>query len=130
MIMALFFTAISDLKQNAEEDSIQTEIAQLVSNAEQIYIRGEGSLIYIQAEIPENAEVHLGKIPDEDEVWPSNSNNYYILIDGHQKMFESKAAFSNSNMTGPYTIGPGHHNLKLETQRDNTTGMLVVKISE
>ncbi|WP_440952623.1 hypothetical protein [Methanococcoides sp. FTZ1] len=133
MIMALFFTAISDLKQNTDKDITTTEISKIVSNAEQISVRGEGNMIHIEIEIPENAEVHMGEIQkrgDEETGWPSDSKNYYIQIDEQQTIYESKAAFSNTNMTGPYTISPGHHELKLETERDPATGILFVKISE
>lgn len=133
MIMALFLTAISDQRQKMTEDFTLTEIRKIVSNAEQIYVRGEGSIILIGINIPEDVEVHMGSIPykkDEKMYWPSDSKNYYIVVDEHKTIYDSKAAFSNFNMTGPYIMGPGYHELKMETEKDPKTGTLFVKICE
>ncbi|WP_167879524.1 hypothetical protein [Methanococcoides sp. NM1] len=130
LIMALFFTAISDLKENTDENIAKMEIDKLVSNSEQISVRGEGSIIHLKIDIPDKVKVYMGELPNEDNLWPSNSKNYYIHIKERQTIYESMSAFSNENMTGAYTITPGHHELKLETERDPITGMLFVKISE
>lgn len=130
LIMILFFTAISDLKEKSDENLAIIEIEKLVSNTEQISVRGEGSIIYLEIDIPEKVYVHMGELPNEDNLWPSNSKNYYIRIDERHTIYESRSAFSNENMTGAYIITPGHHELKLESERDTSTGMLFVKISE
>ncbi|NYT19964.1 MAG: hypothetical protein GKC08_06730 [Methanosarcinales archaeon] len=130
LIMALFFTATSDLNESVEENIAIMEIDKLVSNSEQISVRGEGSIVYMEIDIPENIDVHMGELPNEEKLWPLNSKNYYIRIDERRTIYESKSAFSNGKMTGAYTITPGYHELKLETERDSRTGMLFVKISE
>ncbi|WP_135611189.1 hypothetical protein [Methanococcoides sp. AM1] len=130
LIMALFFTAISDLKGSSDENMAIIEIDKLVSNSEQISVRGEGSIIYLEIDIPEKVKVHMGELPHEDNLWPSNPKNYYMQIGERHTIYESMSAFSNENMTGAYTISPGHHELKLETERETITGMLFVKISE
>ncbi|UGV40854.1 hypothetical protein J7W08_00450 [Methanococcoides orientis] len=130
LIMILFFTAISDLKEKSDENLAIVEIEKLVSNTEQISVRGEGSIIYLEIDIPENVYVHMGELPNEDNLWPSNSKNYYIQIDERHIIYDSISSFSNENMTGAYVITPGHHELKLESERDTSTGMLFIKISE
>ncbi|WP_445476264.1 hypothetical protein ACT9XH_06065 [Methanococcoides methylutens] len=81
LIMALFFTAISDLKESTDENIAIMEIDKLVSNSEQISVRGEGSIIYMEIDIPENVEVHMGELLNEEKLWPLNPRNYYIRID-------------------------------------------------
>ncbi|ABE53201.1 hypothetical protein [Methanococcoides burtonii] len=64
LIMALAITAMADLKEKANEDSALIEISKIVHNSEQIYFRGTGSTIYVDIDIPDDVNIHMGTSPD------------------------------------------------------------------
>ena len=130
MLMALFTTAVLDLKDVTDMHHTDAALSKITSNAQQMTLRGAGTIINIEIEIPSDTQVVLGALPGSENTWPEDANNYYILTSEKRAIHETDALFSNVHINGPYTISPGSHQITLETVTEESSGKLFVKIYE
>jgi len=80
--------------------------------------------------VPEKVTVNFGSLPGSKNKWPADANNYFINTGENERLYSSKASFSNSSLNGPVSFDPGKHKLLLTTEIDPKSGRLFVLISE
>jgi len=106
------------------------EVSKITIAAEQLSIRGEGSELVLEVNVPQRTSVVLGTFPGRESNWPDDANNYGIIVEGKTKFYPAVASFSNPELVGPVSLGPGKHRLLLSTKIDPESGRLFVLISE
>ena len=113
-----------------KEKEILDEVSKLTAAAEQLSIRGEGSEILLEFRVPEGVTVNFGALPESQNKWPADANNYCICIGGKTTFYSSDASFSNPEINGPISLGSGRHRLLLSTKTESNSGRLFVLISD
>ncbi|MGB9926860.1 MAG: hypothetical protein ACPK85_00485 [Methanosarcina sp.] len=113
-----------------KEKETLDEVSKLTGAAEQLSLRGEGSEILLELDVPEGVSVDFGTLPGSQNKWPADAKNYCIKIENSIRFYSSNAAFSNSKLNGPVSFGPGRHNLLLSTKIEPNSGRLFVLISK
>ena len=116
--------------EEAKEREVLDEVSKITAAAEQLSRNGEGSEILLEFNVPEKVNVNFGSFPGRKNKWPEDANNYFIRIGENERIYSSKASFSNSYLNGPVSFGPGRHNLLLTTKIEPESGRLFVLISE
>lgn len=106
------------------------EVSKITTAAEQLSIRGEGSELVLEVNVPQRASVTLGTLPGRENKWPEDADNYGISVQGKTNFYPSVASFSNPELTGPVYLGPGRHRLLLSTKIDPESDRLFVLISQ
>lgn len=106
------------------------EVSKITIAAEQLSIRGEGSELILEVNVPQRASVVLGTLPGRESKWPEDADNYGITVEGKTKFYPAVAFFSNPELVGPVSLGPGKHRLLLSTKVDPESGRLFVLVSE
>lgn len=106
------------------------EVSKITTAAEQLSIRGEGSELVLEVNVPLRTSVVLGALSGREGNWPEDANNYGITVEGKSNFYPAVASFSNPELVGPVSLGPGRHRLVLSTKIDPESGRLFVLISE
>lgn len=127
MIMA---SSVLDLMSIARTHEAQAEISKVVSNAEQMSLRGAGSVVTLDIDIPNDVIVVLGALPDDTDAWPRNAGNYYIRSGSERRVYETEAAFSNIDMNGSVEFPEGPHRVTLESVYNSDHGLVFVLVYE
>ncbi|MEA1985324.1 MAG: hypothetical protein U9N13_06695 [Euryarchaeota archaeon] len=130
LLVALFTTAVLDLRDVADRHHTDIALSKITSNAQQMTLRGAGTMINIEIEIPSDTQIVLGALPGSENVWPEDANNYYSQTGEQRVIHETDALFSNVHLDGPYTLSPGPHQITLETVTEASSGKRFVKIYE
>ena len=130
IIGLLIASSVLDLMSTARMHEAQTEISKVVSNAEQMSVRGSGSVVTLDIDIPNDVTVILGALPENGDVWPRDADNYYVQSGSERKMYKTEAAFSNFEMSGAAELSPGPHRLTLESVYDSNHGRVFVLVYE
>jgi len=108
-------SSVLDLMSTTRTHEAQTEISKIVYNAEQMSVRGAGSVVTLDIDIPQDITVVLGALPDDEGAWPRDAGNYHILSGSERRVYETDAAFSNLAMDGAAELSEGSHRLTLES---------------
>lgn len=116
--------------EGVKEQETLDEVSKLTASAEQLSIRGEGSEIVFEIRIPDGASVDFGTLPDREENWPEDADNYYITTGGKSTFYPAVASFSNQELNGSFSLGPGRHRVLLSTKLEPESGRLFVLVSE
>ncbi len=130
IIGIIITSSVLDLMSTARTHEAQTEISKVVSNAEQMSVRGAGSVVTLDIDIPNDVTVVLGALPENRDEWPRDAGNYYILSGSERRVYETDAAFSNLGMDGAAELSPGPHRLTLESVYNSDHGKLFVMVYE
>ncbi|MGP8321337.1 MAG: hypothetical protein ACT6FE_03300 [Methanosarcinaceae archaeon] len=127
MIIAL---SVLDLMSAARTHEAQVEISKIVHNAEQMSLRGVGSVITLDIDIPDGVTVVFGALPGNEHAWPNDAVNYYIKIDSEQRVYETGAAFSNFEMDGAAELSSGPHRITLESVYNSDSTRVFILVYE
>ena len=130
IIGILIASSVLDLMSTARTHDAQTEISKVVSNAEQMSVRGSGSVVTLDIDIPNDVTVILGALPEDEDTWPRDVGNYYVLSGSERKVYETEAAFSNFEMDGAVELSEGSHRLTLESVYNSDYSKVFVLIYE
>jgi hypothetical protein len=122
--------SLSGFLEGVKERETFDEASKLTATAEQLSIRGEGSEVVLEIEVPQRSSVVFGALPDRENNWPEDADNYGVTVGGKSKYYPATASFSNPELNGPVSFGPGRHRLLLITKIDPGSGRLFVLISE
>lgn len=129
MLILISSVALSGFLEGVKEQEILDEVSKLTDAAEQLSIRGEGSEISLEIDVPQGASVSFGALPGREKHWPEDADNYCITVGGKSKFYPAAASFSNPEVNGSVSLGPGKHRLLLKTKIDQGSGILFVLIS-
>ena len=124
-LIILLSVAISSLIEKEEIHATEAVVSDIVAHAEQMSSRGAGSVVTLDIHIPSNARIVMGAMPDDEDAWPLDSQNYYFLINDKQFIMVSNAFYANSMLSGCFVIGPGQHIITLESVRDQNGKILI-----
>lgn len=126
IISAISFAGVmEDLKVN----SFTAEVLGFVGAAEQLSLRGEGSSVTFELEVPEGVWVGFGALPGNETGWPEAADNYYITAGERSHFFATNCLFSNSELNGTAVFGPGKYRLRLLSVKDGDSGKLFILVS-
>lgn len=130
VLLLISSVAVYGFLDNVKEKETLDEVSKLTGTAEQLSMRGEGSQVLLEFEVPEGVSVNFGTLPDSQNKWPADAKNYCIKIGNNIRFYSSDASFSNSKLNGPVSFGSGKHALSLSTKIEPNSGRLFVLISE
>ncbi|MCL7411333.1 MAG: hypothetical protein M8350_05940 [Methanosarcinaceae archaeon] len=130
IIGLLVASSVLDLMSTARTHEAQTEISKIVSNAEQMAVRGAGSVVTLEIDIPNDVTVILGALPKNRDEWPRDAENYYIQSGSKSSVYETDAAFSNIEVDDAVELSEGPHRLTLESVYNSDHGKLFVLVYE
>lgn len=130
VILLISFFYLYDFLDEAKEKAALDEISRLTATAEQLSMRGEGSKVSLELRLPEGVSVDFGALPDRQDEWPADANDYCIHVGEKSTFYCSDASFSNSELNGPVFLSSGKHMLLLSTTLESNSGRLFVLISE
>jgi hypothetical protein len=130
VLLLLSSVYVSDFLEGVKEQETLDEVSKLTAAAEQLSIRGEGSEIAFELRIPQGASVDFGALPGREGNWPEDADNYCITTGGKSTFYPAVASFSNQELNGPFSLGPGRHRVFLSTKIEPESGRLFVLISE
>ncbi|MFA7036642.1 MAG: hypothetical protein WC183_10025 [Methanosarcina sp.] len=130
VLLLISSVSVSGFLEGVEERETMGEVSKVIAAAEQLSIRGEGSELALEINVPQRASVIFGALPGQEGNWPEDADNYGITVEGKSKIYPEAASFSNSELNGPVSFGPGRHRLLLITKIDSESGRLFVLISE
>jgi hypothetical protein len=128
-LLILMTGAVSSLIESEETYTTQTIISEIESNAEQMSSRGAGSIVTLNVDVPSGVEITFGTIPENENNWPSDAENYFFEINGKQTIGESSASYSNKALDSCFMLSPGPHTLTLESVRDQN-GKIFITLSD
>jgi hypothetical protein len=129
VLVLLSSVSLSGFLEGAKEQETLDEVSKLTAVAEQLSMRGEGSEVSLEIRVPQGASVDFGTLPGRRDNWPEDADNYCITIEGKSKFYPAGASFSNPELDGPVSLGPGRHRLLVTTKIDQRSGRLFVLIS-
>lgn len=130
IIGLLIASSVLDLMSTARTHEAQIEISKVVSNAEQMSVRGAGSVVTLDIDIPHDITVVLGALPEDEDTWPRDAGNYYLQSGSERRVYETDAAFSNFEMDGAVELSEGPHRLTLESVYNSDHGRVFVLVYE
>lgn len=130
ILFVLSTTAISSLLEEKRIHDCETAIIKIDSSAKLMSANGAGSKITLEIDIPKRTSVVLGAIPEQEALWPADSNNYYIHIENRNIIGHSSASYSNENFSAAFNLGSGSHLLALESIKRPTDNRIFVKVYE
>jgi hypothetical protein len=130
VLLLLSSASVCSFLGDAKEKKALDEISKLTTAAEQLSMRGTGSEIALELNLPEEVKVDFGTLPGRQDKWPADSNNYCLHMREKTKFYSSTAFFSNPEFNGPVSLGPGSHRLLLSSKLEPDSGKLFVIISE
>ncbi|ETA67152.1 MAG: hypothetical protein PWQ51_1913 [Methanolobus sp.] len=125
-LLILMTGAVSSLIESEETYITRTIISEIESNAEQMSAKGAGSIVTLDVNVPSGVEIIFGVIPENQNSWPSDAENYYFEINGKQTIGESSASYSNKTLNGYFILSPGPHVLTLESVRDQNGKIFII----
>ncbi|MDI3486652.1 MAG: hypothetical protein PWQ75_422 [Methanolobus sp.] len=125
-LLILMTGAVSSLIESEETYITRTIISEIESNAEQMSAKGAGSIVTLDVNVPSGVEIIFGVIPENQNSWPSDAENYYFEINGKQTIGESSASYSNMTLNGYFILSPGPHVLTLESVRDQNGKIFII----
>jgi hypothetical protein len=125
-LLILMTGAVSSLIETEETYITRTIISEIESNAEQMSAKGAGSIVTLDVNVPSGVEIIFGAIPENQNTWPSDAENYYFEINGKQTIGESSASYSNKTLDGFFILGSGSHVLTLESVRDQNGKIFII----
>lgn len=128
-LLLLVTGAVSSLIESEEKYTTEVIISEIESNAEQMSAKGAGSIVTLDVNVPSGIEITFGAIPDNNNNWPSDADNYYFEINGKQTIGESSASYSNQTLDSCFVLSPGPHVLTLESVRDQN-GKIFITLSD
>lgn len=130
VLLLISSISVYDLLNETKEKEALDEVSKLTATAEQLSLRGEGSELILEVNLPEEVEVDLGTLPGRQDIWPEDANNYCIRSAEKTTFYSSAAFFSKPGFSGPVTLGSGRHRLLLSTKVESKSGKLFVVIYE
>ncbi len=130
VLLLLSAVHVSGFLEQAREQETLDEVSKLTATAEQLSMRGEGSETAFELRISQGVYVDFGALPGREGNWPEDADNYCITIGGKSTFYPAAASFSNKELYGPFSLGPGRHMLVLSTEIEPESGRLFVLISE
>lgn len=130
VLLLLSSVYVSDFLEGVKDQETLNEVSKLTASAEQLSIRGEGSEIAFELRIPPETSVDFGTLPGREGNWPEDADNYCITTGGKSTFYPAVASFSNKELNGPFSLGPGRHRVLLSTKLEPESGRLFVLISE
>jgi hypothetical protein len=130
VLLLISSVSIYDFLNEAKEKEALDEVSKLTAAAEQLSLRGEGSEVSLELNLPEGVAVDFGALPGRQDKWPANANNYCICSAGKTLFYSSAAFFSKPGFDGPVFLGSGSHRLLLSTKVESKSGKLFVVICE
>lgn len=130
VLVLISSVSLSGFLEEVQEQETLDEVSKIIAAAEQLSIRGEGSEIVLEINVPRGTSVDFGTLPGREGNWPENADNYCIVIGGKSKFYPAAASFSNIELNGPFSLGPGRHRILLSTKIEQRSGRLFVLISE
>jgi hypothetical protein len=125
-LLILMTGSVSSLIESEETHATKAIISEIESNAEQMSAKGAGSIVTLDVNVPSGVEITFGAIPDNENNWPSDAENYYFEINGKQTIGESSASYSNQILDSFFILSPGPHVLTLESVRDQNGKIFIV----
>jgi hypothetical protein len=128
-LLLLMSGTVSSLIESEQTYTTKTIISEIESNAEQMSAKGAGSIVTLDVNVPSGVEIIFGALPENEDAWPSDADNYYIEINGKQIIGESSASYSNSTLNDSFILNPGSHILTLESVRDQN-GKIFIALSD
>jgi hypothetical protein len=129
-LLLLSSISVYDFLDGVKEKEALKEVSKLTAAAEQLSMRGEGSVISLEFRVPKGVTVNFGALPGRQNKWPADANNYCISIGGKTTFYPSTASFSNPDINGPISFGSGRHRLLLSTKTEANSGILFVLVSD
>ncbi|WP_440945615.1 hypothetical protein ACSAZL_16075 [Methanosarcina sp. T3] len=130
VLLLLSSVHVSGFLEQAREQETLDEVSKLTAVAEQLSMRGEGSEITFELRIPRGVSVDFGALPGREGNWPEDADNYCITIGRKSTFYPAVASFSNTELNGSFSLGPGRHTVVLSTKIEPESGRLFVLISE
>ncbi|MDD3042249.1 MAG: hypothetical protein PHW56_04800 [Methanosarcinaceae archaeon] len=130
VILLLSAVSVTGILEELKVNSFTAEVLGVVEAAEQLSLRGEGSSVTFELEVPGSMGVGFGALPGKEADWPEAADNYYITAGGKSRFFATNSLFSNSELKGPAVFGPGKYRLRLSSEKDADSGKLFILISE
>lgn len=130
VLLLISSVSVYDFLNGVKEKEALDEVSKLTAAAEQLSLRGEGSEVALEINLPEEIAVDFGALPGRQDKWPADANNYYISSAGKIVFYSSAAFFSKPGLDGPVSLASGRHMLHLSTKVDSNSGKLFVVISE
>lgn len=95
IIILISSTAISDMVSDSHEYEAEIEVSRILAHARHMAFKGSGSKVTIEVDIPSDTTIVLGSLPDREDAWPQDANNYYIQIGTRNAIYQTDAFFSN-----------------------------------
>ncbi len=130
IIGMLIASSVMDMMSTARIHDTQVGISKIVSNAGQMSVRGAGSVVTLDVDIPDDITVVLGALPDNEHAWPADAGNYYIRTGSERKVYGIDAAFSNFAMDGAAELSSGLHRLTLESVYNSNYNKVFILVYE
>lgn len=130
VLLLISAVSVYDFMDGVKQKEALDEVTKLTAAAEQISLRGEGSEVALEVNLPEEVAVDLGTLPGRQDKWPADANNYCVHSAGKTAFYSSAAFFSGPGFDGPVSLGSGRHMLLLSTKVESNSGKIFVVISE
>jgi len=128
--MALLATATMGFLAHVKMSGLESQMSRMDATASILYTGGPGSNLTMGIDIPSGCAVTMGSMPGSEDLWPHDAKNYYIEYERKYTVRGSTAAYSNEAMDGVSFLGPGTHQVFMETTVNPSTGMLFVRVYE
>jgi hypothetical protein len=130
VLLLISSVSVYDFLDGVKEKKAMDEVSKLTAAAEQLSLRGRGSEVAMEFNLPEEVAVEFGTLPGRQGNWPADARNYCIRLGKKTSFYSSAASFSNPGFNGPVSFGSGMHRLLLSTKVESKSGKLFVVISE
>ena len=125
-IVVLLASGVSNMLTSVNEKNAVNEAEKIAMHAEQISLRGEGSRIVLDINVPTGYSIVLGALSHDQNNWPVNANSYHIQTGRRNVIKETGASFSDELIAGPAVIPEGSHQIVLESIRDPSYNRLFI----
>jgi hypothetical protein len=130
VLLLISSVSVYDFLDGVKEKEALDEVSKLTVAAEQLSLRGRGSEVAMEFNLPEKVAADFGTLPGRQGNWPADASNYCIRFGKKTGFYSSAAFFSNPGFNGPVSFGSGMHRLLLSTKIESKSGKLFVVISE
>jgi hypothetical protein len=130
VLLLISSVSVYDFLDGVKEKKVLDEVSKLTAAAEQLSLRGDGSEIALEFNLPEEVAVDFGTLPGSQDKWPADANNYCIRSGEKTAFYSSAAFFAKPGFNGPVSLGSGKHRLLLSTKVEAKSGKIFVVISE
>lgn len=130
VLLLISSVSVYDFLNEIKEKEALGEVSKLTAAAEQLSLRGEGSELILEVNLPEEVAADFGALPGRQDKWPADANNYCIRSAGKTVFYSSSAFFSKPGFNGPVSLGSGNHRLLLSTKVEPKSKVLFIVICE